>query len=114
MFKLQKIKIWSMIFIAMFCFITIHLYIEKHKNDLKFSLGFSFILTIIFIIVDYTYPDTIKSTKPTNIIISRPPQWVYTYDALENQLHDDLIRIVIGYQFIGEEHLDFNIYRKAK
>jgi hypothetical protein len=66
----------------------------------------------MFIIVDVkTEPIFIQ--KPT--IIVKPPQWTYTYDALEEHLPDCLIREVMKFQFIGEsKYIDFNIYRKIE
>ena len=80
--------------------------------EIEFILGFSSIMTLIFITIDKL---AIIPEKKPDVIIVKPPQWVYTYNALNEHLPDCLIREVMKYQFYGNPYnLDFSIYEKFK
>jgi len=111
MSKLHKLKDYLFIFVVMFMFIVFWGLVEKRKIvEIEFLIAIALIYTTMFIIVDVT-TGPIFIQKPT--IIVKPPQWTYTYDALEEHLPDCLIREVMKFQYISDpKYIDFNIYRK--
>ena len=105
----NKLILTCLIFICNVVIFLVCDYIENREKSIKFTITISAIFTVFFMVIMCVIPDPKPVVKP---IIVKPPQWVYTYYALEEQLPDNLIREVLKYQYIDDpKHIDFNIYK---
>ena len=100
------------IFLINICACTLFGFIEYGKLlEIEFIIVLSLLMTLIFVI-SAIFPSKTKTITKKNVIILRPPQWYYTYKALEEHLPDCLIIEVMKYQFVDNPtFLDFNLYK---
>lgn len=98
-------------------FTTLWGFIEHKKLiEWQFIVGFSILMTVIILLSSYL-PDPPRGgkkkashercKKKENVIIPRPPRWMYVHDGLKNNLPDDLIRLTLNYMYIGDSNMDF-------
>ena len=106
------IKNTLILFSVNLVFTTLYGFIEHKKLiEWQFIVGFSTLMTAIILLSSY-FPDPPRRGKilygaKENVIIPRPPQWMYVYNGLEEHLPDDLIRLTLNYMYIGDSKMDF-------